>query len=86
MGTLGGALEARQIPAGEGLRVARATGEVEIEGKVLVLRRVHVRMELRVAPEQRAVAERVHGFYAESCPLFRSLRAAIAITSELVWV
>ena len=60
------------------------TGEVELEGKVLVLRRIHVRLELRAAPEHRETAERVHGFYAESCPLFRSLRAAIAITSELV--
>ena len=59
------------------------TGEVELEGKVLVLRRIHVRLELRAAPEHRETAERVHGFYAESCPLFRSLRAAIAITSEL---
>ena len=59
------------------------TGEVELEGKVLVLRRIHLRLELRAAPEHRETAERVHGFYAESCPLFRSLRAAIAITSEL---
>ena len=66
--------------------MGRATGEVELEGKVLVLRRIHLRLELRATPEQRETAERVHGFYAESCPLYRSLRAAIAITSELVWV
>ncbi len=59
---------------------------MELEGKVLVLRRIHVRLELRAAPEQRETAERVHGLYAEACPLYRSLRAAIAITSELVWV
>ncbi len=58
---------------------------MELEGKVLVLRRIHVRLELRAAPEQRETAERVHGFYAESCPLYRSLRAAIAITTELAW-
>lgn len=62
------------------------TGEVELEGKVLVLRRIHVRLELRAAPEHREVAARVHGFYAESCPLYRSLRAALGITSELVVV
>jgi len=38
---------------------------VEVEGKVLVLRRVH-------------------GFFADSCPLYRSLKPAIAITTELV--
>jgi hypothetical protein len=51
---------------------------------VLVLRRIHVKLELRAAPEHRETAERVHGFYATSCPLHQSLRAAIRITSELV--
>ncbi len=59
---------------------------MELDGRVLVLRRIHLRLELRAAPEQREVAERVHGFYAESCPLYRSLGAAIAITSELAFV
>jgi uncharacterized OsmC-like protein len=63
--------------------VARVTGEVELEDKVLVIRRIHVRMELKVTPEQEEAAERVHGFYANSCPLYRTLRSAIAITSEL---
>ncbi len=66
--------------------MGRATGEVELEGKVLVLRRIHLRLELRGIPEQRETAERVHGFYADACPLYRSLGAAIAVTSELVWV
>lgn len=57
---------------------------MELEGKVLVLRRIHVKLQLRAAPEQRETAERVHGFYADSCPLYRSLKAAIAITTELV--
>jgi len=43
-----------------------------------------VKLELRCAAEQREVAERVHGFFADACPLYRSLRAAIAITTELV--
>ncbi len=64
--------------------MALATGEVELEGKVLVLRRIHVKLELRAAPEHRATAERVHGFFADKCPLYRSLKAAIAITTELV--
>ncbi len=62
--------------------MARVTGEVELEEKVLVLRRIHVRFELRAAPEQRETAERVHGFYARACPLYRSLGAAGAITSR----
>lgn len=56
---------------------------MELEDKVLVLRRIHVVLELRAAAGHREVAERVHGFYAMSCPLYRSLRTAIAITTEL---
>ncbi len=66
--------------------MGKVTGEVELEGKVLVLKRIHLTLELRAAPEHRETAERVHRVYAESCPLFRSLRAAIAITSELAFV
>lgn len=59
-------------------------GEVELEDRVLVIRRIHAKFELKVAPEHREMAERVHAFYADSCPLYRTLKAAIAITSELV--
>lgn len=81
---MGGALEARQVDATGGKLVGRATGEVELEGKVLVLRRIHVKLELKVGPEQEDTARRVHGFFADACPLYRSLKAAIAITTELV--
>jgi uncharacterized OsmC-like protein len=47
---------------------------------------VHVRLELRAGPEHRETAERVHGIFADACPLYRSLKAAIAITTELVLV
>ena len=49
-----------------------------------MLRRIHVRLELRAAAERRETAVRVHGVFADACPLFRSLKAAIAITTELV--
>ncbi len=51
---------------------------------MLVVKRIHVKLELRAAPEHRETAERVHGFFADSCPLYRSLKAAIGITTELV--
>ena len=50
---------------------------------VLVLKRIHVRMQLRAPPAQRAAAERAHGVYAEKCPVYRSLKGSIAITTEL---
>lgn len=49
-----------------------------------MLRRLHVQLELRAAPEHHEVAARVHGLFANACPLYRSLRTAIAITTELV--
>jgi len=64
--------------------VARVSGEIELEEKILVIRRIHVKFELRADAAQRETVERVHGFYANSCPVYRSLRAAIAITSEVV--
>jgi uncharacterized OsmC-like protein len=56
---------------------------VELEGTVLVLRRIHVKLRLRGAEGQRETVERVHGIYAENCPLYRSLKPAIAITTEV---
>ncbi len=58
---------------------------MELDGRVLVLRRIHVRLRLRAPAEQRETAERVHGLFAESCPVYRSLRDAIAITTELAF-
>lgn len=56
----------------------------EVEDKVLILRRIHVVLRLRADPGQHDIARRVHGFYAAGCALYRSLKPAIAITSELV--
>ena len=56
---------------------------MELEGHVLVIKRIHVRLKLRAPEEQRAVAEKVHGIFADACPVYRSLRAAIAITTAL---
>jgi hypothetical protein len=57
---------------------------VELDGKVLVLRRIRVRLLLECAPEQRETAERVHGFFAQSCPVYRSVHPQIDVTTELV--
>ena len=61
-----------------------AVGEIETEDRVLVIKRIHVKMRLKAGEEQRATAERVHGFYADKCPVYRSLKGSIAITTELV--
>lgn len=83
LGTFGGALEARKIDASGGKLVGDITGEVETEDNVLVIRRIHVAMRL-IAPETaRETAERVHGFYAMNCPLYRTLHSAIQLSSSL---
>lgn len=82
LGTLGGALEARQIDASGGRLTADVTGEVEKEDGVLVIRRIHVQMRLAAASELSETIERVHGFYAMRCPLYRTRHNAIALSSS----
>lgn len=74
----------RQIDAGAGRLVGEAVGEVETEDGVMVLRRIHVRLRLKVGAEHEEAVRRVHGFFAQACPVYRSLRAALAITTEAV--
>ena len=54
LGTFGGALEARHIDASNGKLVAEVTGEVEAEEGVLVIRRIHVAMQLVASEEDPA--------------------------------
>ena len=82
LGTFGGALEARHIDASNGNLIAEVTGEVESEEGVLVIRRIHVAMQLVAPEESRDVVERVHGIYAMRCPLYRTLHDAIQLTSS----
>ena len=50
-----------------------------------MIRRIHVRLRLRAAEEHRETAERVHGFFADRCPVYRTLEPAVAVTTELVF-
>ena len=58
-------------------------GEIEKEGNVLVVRRIRVVYHLRITPEKREVAMRVHGFHADNCPMARSIRDCVDITTSL---
>lgn len=57
---------------------------MEKEGNVLVIRRIHVRYTLRAPQDQWPTAQRVHGIHADFCPVYRSIKAAIDVTTELV--
>jgi hypothetical protein len=65
--------------------VSEGVGEVELEGNVLVIRRIHVRLRLRAEEQHRETAFKVHGFFAEKCPVYLSLYKAIAITTDLLF-
>jgi len=51
---------------------------------VLVIRRIHVRLTLKAEEAHWETARRVHGFFADKCPVYRTLKPAIAITTELI--
>ena len=56
-------------------------GEVEKDEDVLVI----VKLRLKAEEAQRETAQRVHGFFHDRCPVYRTLRPAIEITTELVF-
>ena len=60
-------------------------GDVEKEGGVLVLRRIHVNYKLRVPDpdEVRDTVARVLEIHVDKCPVARSLKGAIEITTEV---
>ncbi len=58
-------------------------GEIEKDGNTLVIKRIHVTYDLRLTPDQREAAERVLDFHADFCPVARSIRDSIEITTSL---
>lgn len=50
---------------------------------MLVIRRIHLRYHLKIAPDKREVAERVLGFHADFCPVARTIGGCVAITTSL---
>ncbi|MBA2454303.1 MAG: OsmC family protein [Chloroflexia bacterium] len=82
-GTFGGALEARHIPAGEGHLSSHTIGEIETDDGVLVVRRIHVTYRLRLERERRSAAERAHAVHHDACPVYRTIKQCVAITTSL---
>ena len=77
------ALEARGIPAGGGRLQADAVGEVELDARVLVVRRIHVTYRLAADEDQRETSERVLGFHADRRPVARTIGGCVAISTSL---
>jgi uncharacterized OsmC-like protein len=64
--------------------VGHARGEVELDGKTLVVKRILVTYEgLRVEEQDRDKVERVLAVHQDACPVARSIKGAIEITTVL---
>jgi uncharacterized OsmC-like protein len=64
--------------------VGHARGEVELEGKVLVVKRILATYTgLTIADADAEKVQRVLAIHADGCPVARSLKGAITITTQL---
>jgi uncharacterized OsmC-like protein len=62
--------------------VGHARGEIELDGKVLVLRRIHVDYSgLQIPEDKQDAAERALASHQQACPVSRSIEAAIDVTT-----
>ena len=50
---------------------------------MLIVKSIHVTYRLKIRPEQRDVAERVWGFHADFCPVARTIRNCVKISTSL---
>jgi uncharacterized OsmC-like protein len=66
------------------LLISEARGEVETEGRVLVIKRIHVTYHLKLDPGKREAAERAHEIHADYCPVARTIRDCVEVTTELL--
>jgi hypothetical protein len=69
VGTFGRALNVRKIDAQNGKLTAEVRGVEKTDDGVLIIKRIHVLHTLRGGQSDRQTAERVHGIYADHCPL-----------------
>jgi uncharacterized OsmC-like protein len=63
---------------------SEATGEVEFDDGVLVIKRIHVTYQLRLDPDaDREKVERAFTHHMPRCPVYRSIGAAVQITTSV---
>lgn len=81
---MGGALEARGVPAGDGRLQSEAEGEVEVEDGVLIIKRIHVKHRLKVdADADRDAIDRMYDMHVSKCPVAQTFKGCIDISTEL---
>lgn len=80
LGTLNGALEAREVELGPDDVVAEVEGVNEMRGKVPVLTEIRVHYRLRVPVGSRDTVEKVLSRHQEYCPTARTLEGAVDVS------
>ena len=69
-----------------GRLTSEAEGEIYLEDKVLVIKKIRVRYILRGCPDdKREAAERAHNHHAGRCPVAKSIEKAIEISTDLTF-
>ncbi len=48
-----------------------------------MIKRIHVTYDFKLKPEQRGTAEKVHGFHIDYCPVARTIKGCVEITTNL---
>ena len=70
--------------ASEGRLIGEGVGEIEADDRVLVIKRIHVTYRLQVDAEaDRAAIQRAFDHHMDRCPVYRSISAAIDVTTSL---
>jgi len=62
---------------------AETVGEIEVESRVLVIKRIKQLFHLTAKEQDRETIERVLKVYADGCPVAASIKGSIEISSEL---
>ncbi len=80
LGTLIGALEARQVKLPDGAIECEVEGVNVVRDGLPVLAEVHVHYRLRIPAGGREVVDRALARHQEKCPTASSLKGAVAVS------
>jgi uncharacterized OsmC-like protein len=80
LGTLNGALEARQVRLQGDAIECRVAGDNVVRDGLPVLAAIHVHYRLRIPAGTREAVDRALARHLDRCPTAASLRGAVAVT------
>jgi len=80
LGTLNGALEAREVDLDPDDLVAEVEGINEMRGKVPVLTEIRVHYQMRIPAGTRETVEKVLSRHQEFCPSAQTLAGAVEVS------